>query len=323
MKKIGILFGMEQSFPYALLDKINNYGRNDIIAEMVKVGAVTMNKPLGYDVILDRVSDEVPFYKSILKQSVLNGTKVINDPFWSCADDNFYHLSLAQKLGIKSPKTAIIPSKEHPPGTCSETMKNLIYPLNWDEIFEFIGFPAYIKSNRINGFYTAFKVYNKYEFFAAYDLTGDKVMILQEAIEFDSYFKCYVIGQKHIRIMKYDPTKPQHLRYSPDELVLDSKLAKKIENIAKKVSTALGFDFNALEIAVKNNSPIVMDFLNNAPNADINIIYENNFNWLVDKTAELLIEYAEKKYELPDIYTFSSLLKKKKTVKKSENKKDK
>ncbi len=317
MKKIGILYGMEQSFPYAVLEKINNSGRKDLIAEFIKIGAIQMDKPLKYDVILDRVSDEVPFYKSVLKQSVLNGTKVINDPFWSCANDNFYHLSLAQKLGIKSPKTVIIPSKEHPPGTCSDTMKNLIYPLNWDEIFDFIGFPAYIKSNKMGGFYTAFKVYNKYEFFAAYDLTGDKVMILQEAIEFDTYYKCYVIGQKNIRIMKYDPTKPQHLRYFPDELVLDPKLAKKIENIAKKVSSALGFDFNAIEIAIKNNNPIVMDFLNNAPNADISIIHENNFNWVVEKTAELLIDFADKKFELPDFYTFSPFLKKKRVIKKS------
>ncbi len=322
MKSIGIFFGMEQSFPPALIDYINDLGHNEIKAELIQVGGVTIDKPLKYDVIFDRVSNEVPFYKSILKQSALNGTKVINDPFWSCADDNFFHASLATKLGIKIPRTVIIPSKEHPPGTCSETMRNLIFPLNWDEIFEYIKFPAYLKSNRINGFYTAFKVYNKLEFFSAYDLTIDRIMILQEAIDYDNYYQCYVIGQKNVKIMKYDPTKPQHLRYSPDEPSIESKLTKKIENIAKKICLALGFDFNAIEFAVKDDIPIVMDFLNMTPNADKSLLLEHNFNWLIEKTSDLLIHFAEKNYELSEVYPFSQLLRKKKTVRKIRKKKN-
>lgn len=35
------------------------------------------------------------------------------------------------------------------------------------------------------------KVHDPGEFFAAYDASGDACMMLQEAIEFEAYYRCY------------------------------------------------------------------------------------------------------------------------------------
>lgn len=293
MKKIGIMFGMEQSFPQAVEETINTMKIPGIKAETIEIGAPGNNDNPNYHVIFDRVSDFVPFYKTFLKNAALNGSRVVNNPFWSCADDNFFHASLAKKIGIDFPRTVVLPTKELPAGTSSGTMNNLKYPLNWDDIFNYVGFPAFLKPNKGNGLYNVYKVYNPQEFFSAYDLTGSRVMILQQNIDFEKYFRCFVIGQKQFRIMNFDPTKPQHLRYAPNPLTLDEKLKNKIEKLSIKISSALGFDFNSVDFAIHDGKPFVIEFLNPQPNIEQEFLHDDNFNWLVKNTADYLIELAK------------------------------
>src|SRR5271166_1744373 len=140
MTKIGVLYGMEESFPPALVDRINAMGAAGVTAEHLRVGAVQMALPSGYDLIIDRISHDIPFYRSYLKNAALTGTKVINNPFWWSADDKFFNYSLALKLGVAVPPTVLLPHKKHPEGTTDRSMRNLEYPLDWDGIFDYVGF---------------------------------------------------------------------------------------------------------------------------------------------------------------------------------------
>ncbi len=143
MKKIGILFGKENSFPQAFVDRINSKNEKDIVAEFVKVDKVFQGEPLDYAVIVDRISQDVPFYRSMLKNAAICGTAVINNPFWWSADEKFFNNALALKIGVPVPKTVLLPSKEHPDDTSEESFRNLSYPFNWHAIFKYVGFPAY------------------------------------------------------------------------------------------------------------------------------------------------------------------------------------
>ena len=64
MKKIGILFGMENTFPPAVVEKINSMKIEGVSAEFVKLGGVKMADPSGYRVIIDRISQDIPFYRA-------------------------------------------------------------------------------------------------------------------------------------------------------------------------------------------------------------------------------------------------------------------
>src|SRR5450756_1370077 len=158
MKKIGVLFGMENTFPSALVDKINSMELDDIRAEFVHLGGVSMAVPSGYAVIVDRISHDMPFYRAYLKNAVLTGTQVINNPFWWSADDKFFNYALASKLGVAVPPTVLLPHKVHPAGTTDRSMRNLEYPLNWDEIFRYVGFPAFLKPHDGGGWKSVYKV---------------------------------------------------------------------------------------------------------------------------------------------------------------------
>ena len=121
MKKIGMLFGKERSFPMAFVERVNSKNIPGIIAEPVRIDKVMQGEPSGYAVIFDRISQDVPFYRAYLKNAALCGTTVINNPFWWSADEKFFNNCLATKIGVPVPKTVILPSKDLPTDTSDES----------------------------------------------------------------------------------------------------------------------------------------------------------------------------------------------------------
>jgi hypothetical protein len=308
MKKIGVLYGRENTFPGALVAKINELGAGSITAESLTLGAITMEQLYDYRVIVDRISQDVPFYRAVLKHAVMQGVTVINNPFWWTADDKFFNYALAHKLGVAIPKTALLPHKQHPPDITSQSLRNLLYPLNFPEIFEYIGFPAFLKPYSGGGWKHVYKVHSPEEFFAAYDQTGDLCMTLQASVEFTDYFRCYVIGKKNVHIMRYDPRMPHERRYVLDAPPIDPAMVDRLTSDCLKICNALGYDMNTVEFAVQDGIPYAIDFLNPAPDADYHSVGPQNFAWIVNAMAELAIEEANKKVTKPKDYRWSKFL---------------
>jgi glutathione synthase/RimK-type ligase-like ATP-grasp enzyme len=309
MPKIGVLYGMENSFPAALVDRINSKAIKGLVAEHIRIGAIRMAEPSGYRVIVDRISHDIEFYRAYLKNAVLNGTIVINDPFWWSADDKFFNYALASRLGVAVPNTVILPHKEHPPGTSAQSMRNLQFPLNWDEVFGYIGFPAFLKPFSGGGWKNVFHVHSAEDFYHAYDQTGTMCMTLQSAVDFDEYFRCYVVGQEKVRVMRYDPKQPHHLRYSKDNAPSSKTLHDRVINDALTLCRALGYDLNTVEFAVEKGVPYAIDFLNPAPDADLHSVGPENFEWIVENVAQLAIEKALSEEEPEAAYQWSRFLK--------------
>ena len=293
MATIGLLFGMEDTFPAALREKINELGEKDgITAEFCAIDLWKSDEPKHYDVVLDRISQDVPFYRAVLKNMTLSGTRVINNPFWMNADEKFFSYAICAKAGIHVPKTVLVPSKGMPPDTTPRSFRNLRFPLSWDEMFEYVGFPAYFKPHAGGGWKSVYKVTSKEDFFRAYDETDQLVMTLQENIEFDEYYRCYCLGKKYIHIMPYEPRNPHHLRYAA-EFTPSKKLQKEMEDDCLTICETLGYDFNTIEFAVKDGIPYAIDFTNPAPDAERGSVGEENFAWILEHSAKLLMESAK------------------------------
>jgi glutathione synthase/RimK-type ligase-like ATP-grasp enzyme len=289
MKKIAVLYGMEESFPPALVDRINAMAVPGVSAEHLKVGGVRMAEPCGYALIVDRISHDVPFYRSFLKNAVLTGTQVINNPFWWSADDKFFNYALAAKLGVAVPPTVLLPHKELPAGTTDRSMRNLEYPLDWDGIFEYVGFPAFLKPHDGGGWRDVYKVHNPQEAFEAYDKSGRLCMTLQRGVEFEDYFRCYVVDQEKVHVMRYDPRQPHHLRYVPGNPPAPAPLQERIVADSLKLCRALGYDLNTVEFAVEKGVPYAIDFMNPAPDAGLESVGEDNFRWIVNAVADMAV----------------------------------
>ncbi len=292
MKKIGIIFGMESTFPPALVDKINSFNDPEIRAELASIGEVRMAEPSPYAVIVDRISHDIPFYRGYLKNAALSGSIIINNPFWWSADDKFFNFALGTKLGVAIPRTVLLPHKHQPPGTTDRSMRNLQFPLPWDSIFEYVGFPAFLKPFDGGGWKDVYKVDSPGEFFDAYDRTRDLCMTLQTAVNFKEYFRCYCVGQQKVHIMQYDPRAPFHERYVKDPAPVDPKLLDRVERDCLTLCRALGYDLNTVEFACEDGIPYAIDFMNPAPDADIHSVGPANFDWIVNEVAELAMEKA-------------------------------
>lgn len=309
MKKIGVLHGKERSFPEALVAKINSKNIEGISAEPVKIDMVAQGEPTEYAVIFDRISQDVPFYRAYLKNAALCGTAVINNPFWWSADEKFFNNCLATKIGVPVPKTVILPSRDLPTDTSSESFSNLAYPLDWDRIFKYIGFPAYMKPHAGGGWKSVYQLNNLDEFFEKHAETEQLVMMLQEEIKFEEYYRCYCIGGKHVRIMPYEPRNPHHLRYVADFSPSPERY-KLMEDIVLRICKYLGYDFNTVELAVRDGVPYAIDFCNPAPDADVNSVGQENFEWVVENAANYAIERAQAHVPGADNLTWGEYIKK-------------
>jgi hypothetical protein len=290
VKKVGLLVGRERTFPVSLIESINERGGSEVVADFVKVGGVRHEGPIDYDLIIDRISHEVPFYRAFLKRATLEGTIVINNPFWWSADDKFFNFSLATKLGVAIPKTVLLPQKAYIEGVTGESLRNLEFPLDWKGIADYVGFPAYIKPFDGGGWKNVSKVNSLEELWKVYDTTGTLCMTLQESIAWDQFVRCYCIGQQDVLIMPYDPRKAylSGEQYVHDPGYLSSDVAARVAQDVLTLNRALGYDINTVEFAVKDDIPYAIDFMNPAPDAELASVGEFYHNWLTRSVTDLV-----------------------------------
>src|SRR6476620_1789153 len=309
MKRVGILVGREQTFPESIIQRINEKSDGRVIAEMITVGGIRLDEPKKYDVIIDRISHEVPYYRAMLKRMALEGTYIINNPFWWSADDKFFNFSLAAKIGVAIPKTVLLPQEKYIKDITPESLRNLEFPLDWEGIVNYVGFPAFLKPHDGGGWKNVSKIHSLEELWNEYNQTGTLCMTLQEGIEYDQFVRCYCVGQEKVLIMTYDPSQPylSGMQYVNVDDYLTPELHARVEADVKTICRALGYDLNTVEFAIKDGIPYAIDFMNPAPDAELASVGEYNHNWIVNSLTDFILKKLGEGLEAPE-YRWSAML---------------
>jgi len=290
-KRVALFVGREWSFPPAFMEEVQRRG-SGVIAEYALIGASSVDQPCPYDVIIDRISHEVPYYRTYLKKAVLDGVTVVNNPFMWSADDKFFGATLATKLGVASPKTLALPNKSYVPGiVASESLRNLEFPLDWQAIAAHVGMPCILKDAHGGGWKEVYVCRSLEELLHHYDNSGLLTMVVQEFIQWERFVRCLCLGQGEILAMPYDP---RERRYLVDSGYLGAELEARIVQDARTLVRALGYDMNSIEFAVRDGIPYAIDFMNPAPDMDINSLTPTYFEWTVKKMADMAIELAQR-----------------------------
>lgn len=288
-KKVGLLVGREWSFPPRFIEEVNRRDA-DVVAEYVTLGWTRMDEPVEYAVLIDRISHEVPYYRSWLKHAVLEGATVVNNPFMWTADDKFFGASLASKLGIASPKTVALPNKEYVPGIVhDESLRNLSYPLDWDALIDYVGLPCILKDAHGGGWKEVYVCRSKQELIEQYDRSGRLQMVAQEFIEWDHFVRCVCLGREHVLPIKYDP---RERRYIVEHGHMSPELGHRVVEDSLTLVRALGYDMNSMEWAIRDGVPYAIDFMNPAPDMDVNSLTPHYFEWVVQHMADMAIALA-------------------------------
>jgi len=288
--KVGLFVGREWSFPPAFIDEVHRRDAG-VVIEYVKLGGTVMDEPMPYAVIVDRISHEVPYYRSYLKHALLQGATVINNPFMWAADDKFFGASLARKLGVAHPKTIALPNKDYVPGIVhTESLRNLVYPLDWQAIVDYVGLPCVLKDAHGGGWKDVYVCKSMGELIENYDKSGLRTMIAQEFIEWDQFIRCLCLGQEEILPIRYDPGER---KYIVDAAYLTPELGQRVVADALKLVRALGYDMNSIEFAIRDGIPYAIDFMNPAPDMDVYSLTPHYFEWVVEHMADMVIRLAK------------------------------
>ncbi len=289
--RVGIIRGEEDLFPEKLLAAINEKSRAEklnIFADYLMIGGTLTNQACDYVVILDRVSHKLPFLRTILKNSALSGTHIINNPFNDGFYNPFFCLSLASNLGIKIPKTMLLPSRMHPEGTSSKTMRNIIFPLDWQSYFKSVGFPCWLKPALNKTYSENVFVSDNQEFFKVYDSSGNVAFMVQEHLETQDFYHAYYVAGSDVQIVQKSVLTAQSNKKN-----LSAKHRELMSKATKKLCQALGFEINKVDFAVKNDDLYVIDALNPVPIVEDAFSNEESFQQFVQMVAHLLISKAE------------------------------
>jgi hypothetical protein len=287
--RIGLLVGREWSFPPAFIEEVRRRDAG-VVAEYARLDATAMDQPCPYAVLIDRISHEVPYYRAYLKYAAVQGVAVVNNPFMWSADDKFFGATLATRLGVASPKTVALPNKAYVPGIKhDESLRNLVYPLDWDRVLDTVGLPCILKDAHGGGWKEVYVCHSREELLHHYDQSGLLTMIAQEFIRWDQFVRCLCIGREHVLPIRYDP---RERRYHVDHAYLSERLGRRIVDDSLKLVRALGYDMNSMEWAVRGGVPYAIDFMNPAPDMDVNSLTPHYFQWVVEKMADLAIALA-------------------------------
>ena len=293
-KKIGIMVGRENTFPGAFIEEVNRRNAG-VVAEFVKLDGTGMAEECPYDVIVDRISHEVPYYRTFLRTAMVSGTVIVNNPFWwSASDDKLFGATLCTRLGVAHPRTIALPSHSYIEGIdLQESLRNLKDSIPWEQHVEHVGgFPVILKPNAGGGFKKVFKLHTLDQLWDAYNQTGTDVMILQEFIEWEKYVRCLVIGQEQVLVMKFDINAPYPHRYFDEPDYITKQEHDRVVDSALKIVRAFGYDMNTCEFALKGGVPYAIDFTNPAPDMDYWSLKEKFFGWVVKAMADMCVAKA-------------------------------
>ena len=76
--------------------------------------------------------------------------------------------------------------------------------------------------------------------------------------------------------------------HNPDYLA--PELADRVRRDVRTLCTALGYDINTVEFAIKDGVPYAIDFMNPAPDAELASVGEFYHNWITNAVIELVFK---------------------------------
>jgi hypothetical protein len=172
-----------------------------------------------------------------------------------------------------------------------------------------VGLPSYLKPFDGGGWKNVSKVTTLTELISEYDQTGTLCMTLQEGIDFDQFVRCYCVGQREVMVMPYDPRKAylSGEQYVNDPNYLAPELYDRVVKDVRTLCTALGYDLNTVEFAIKDGVPYAIDFMNPAPDAELQSVGEFYHTWVTEAVTNLVFRRLSETAERPR-YRWDALL---------------
>ncbi len=298
-RKIGLIVGRDRNWSDAFINVVNK-AENGVTAELAQLSGTIMDEACPYDVIVDRVSHEIPYYRACLHHAALHGSYIINNPFAWSADSKFFGIGLVNRLGFTSPRTIVLPNKHVEKEMGPDSFRNLVYPMDWQGIIDYVGVPAIFKNINSGGRDAVYRVGSVDDLIQRYDESGTMTMLLQQIVESDTHIHCFVFGHKTVLPLRYLVAEN---RYSAAILPTDDGLGRQLSHQALTLSRAYGYDVNMVEFVVVGDQLYIINATNPAPEMTQELMTLEQFEFCVNEVARIAISRVKRPLSQRSIFT--------------------
>ncbi len=284
MPGIGILELKNDEFINNVISRLSG-----MKTEFISLGELTIPSGLKYDVIVDRISSGNPFLTEIVKKLSLGGSYVINNPF--SATNKIIDTFLCSALNIPHPKTMVLPFIDE-----QWDMGDTVREPDLERVGKEIGFPCVLKPYDGYAWDNVFFVNTMNELKNLYDsLKTRHVLLVQEKIEHNDYYRAFCINKKEVLLVKHKPRPRCQSEYLLSDLKEIESHIDKISKWSNRLNSSLDVDFNAMEWAIDlDGKPFIIDSFNEIPEIQRNVIPHDYYEWILDKFSAMVREKAEK-----------------------------
>jgi hypothetical protein len=286
---IGLLLGTEEDWPTAFEEILRRLGPVDgpdgaphaFDCERITIEPFNLRDRPRYDLVIDRLAYWYYVPREWLKKvALMDSVYLLNSPFTFQSMEKHAAYCAMIRLGLKVPETELVPFKNPVDNArYAYTAERYNRPFDLDVIAEQIGYPLFMKPYDGGAWRGVSRINNVTELHAAYDASGEMLMHLQKAVDFDVFARSLSIGAETM-VMKFQPDQPMHLRYAVDHDFLSPQVGTEVVTIGRLVNAFFRWELNSCETLVKDGEVYPIDYANACPDLALTSLHYY-FPWAI------------------------------------------
>jgi hypothetical protein len=286
---IGLLLGTEEDWPRAFEEVVRRLGavtgpdgtRHAFDTERITIEPFALRDRPRYNLVIDRLAYWYYVPREWLKKvALMDNVYLLNSPFTFQSMEKHAAYCAMLRLGLNVPDTVLVPYKNPVDNArYAYTAAKYNQPFDLDAIAEQIGYPLFMKPYDGGAWRGVSQIRNPSELHAAYDESGEMLMHLQKAVDYDVFARSLSIGAETM-VMKFQPDQPMHLRYAVDHEFLSPQVGAEVVTIGKLVNAFFRWEFNSCETLVKDGEVYPIDYANACPDVALTSLHYY-FPWAI------------------------------------------
>ena len=279
---IGLLLGTEDDWPVAFNEILRRLGPvpdadgslHAFDTERITIEPFSLRDRPRYHLVIDRLAYWYYHPREWLKKiAMMDGVYLLNSPFTFQSMEKHAAYCAMMRLGLKVPETVLVPYKnpvDNSRYAYTATRYNKSFDL--DAIAERIGYPLFMKPYDGGAWRGVSRIRDATELHAAYDASGEMLMHLQKAVDYDVFARSLSIGAETI-VMRFQPDQPMHARYAVDHSFLSPDVGAEVVTIGRLVNAFFRWEFNSCETLVSGSEVYPIDYANACPDVALTSLH--------------------------------------------------
>ncbi len=276
---IGLLLGTEEDWPTAFGEILRRLGPVSPVkpvdtpegthafdCERITIEPFRLGYRPRYNLVIDRLAYWYYVPREWLKKvALMDGVYLLNSPFTFQSMEKHAAYCAMMRLGLKVPETVLVPFKNPVDNArYAYTAARYNRPFDLEAIAAQIGYPLFMKPYDGGAWRGVSRINNPAELHSAYDASGEMLMHLQKAVDYDVFARSLSIGAETM-VMKFQPDQPMHLRYAVEHDFLAPQVGAEVVTIGRLVNAFFRWEFNSCETLVAGGEVYPIDYANACP----------------------------------------------------------